>query len=115
MASYLDTYRKNLAKVQSEFDTGNRGLFEYLLGTAAYGLGKPAADLIGVPIGFAIDQIPDSAKQSMVKMAQEAGLPEAAQYVGEKIDEYVPERLQRGVGEATMFAEAFPMFRNRGS
>lgn len=114
MASYLDTYRKNLAKVQSEFDTGNRGLFEYLLGTAAYGLGKPAADLIGVPIGFAIDQIPDSAKQSMVKMAQEAGLPEAAQYVGEKIDEYVPERLQRGVGEATMFAEAFPMFRATG-
>jgi len=114
MASYLDIYRKNLAKVQSEFDTGNRGLFEYLLGTAAYGLGKPAADLIGVPIGFAIDQIPDSAKQSMVKMAQEAGLPEAAQYVGEKIDEYVPERLQRGVGEATMFAEAFPMFRATG-
>jgi len=114
MASYLDTYRQNLAKVQQEFDTGNRGLFDYVLGTAAYGLGKPAADLVGVPIGYAMGAIPDFVKQGALEASRTAGLPEAAQYVGQKIDEYVPEDVQRRVGEATMFAEALPMFRGLG-
>lgn len=114
MASYLDIYRQNLSKVQQEFDVGNRGLFDYVLGTAAYGLGKPAADLVSVPIGYAIDKIPTSVKQNVVEAARTAGLPEAAQYVGQKIDDYVPENIQRRVGEATMFAEAMPMFRGLG-
>lgn len=107
-------YIGDLAKVQSEFDTGDRNLGEYILGTAAYGLGKPAADLVGVPIGYALDQIPTSIKQGALSLAQQAGLPEAAQYIGQQVDRYVPERVQRGVGEATMFAEAFPMFRATG-
>jgi len=111
---YGREYADSLAKVQREFDTGNRNLGEYILGTAAYGLGKPAADLIGVPIGYAMDQIPDSVKQGALSLARQAGLPEAAQYVGQQIDKYVPEGVQRGVGEATMFAEAFPMFRATG-
>ena len=114
MASYFDEYARNLAKVQSEFDSGNRGLFDYVLGTAAYGLGKPAADLVGVPIGWAMDALPDSVKQGALEAARTAGLPEAAQYVGQKIDQYVPEDVQRRVGEATMFAEALPMFRGLG-
>lgn len=111
---YGREYADSLAKVQREFDTGNRNLGEYLLGTAAYGLGKPAADLVGVPIGYAMDQIPDSVKQGALSLARQVGLPEAAQYVGQQIDKYVPEGVQRGVGEATMFAEAFPMFRATG-
>lgn len=111
---YGREYADSLAKVQREFDTGNRNLGEYLLGTAAYGLGKPAADLVGVPIGYAMDQIPDSVKQGALSLARQMGLPEAAQYVGQQIDKYVPEGVQRGVGEATMFAEAFPMFRATG-
>ena len=111
---YGRQYAGNLAKVQREFDTDDRNLGEYILGTAAYGLGKPAADLIGVPIGFAIDQIPDSVKQGALSLAQQAGLPEAMQYLGQQVDKYVPESVQRGVGEATMFAEAFPMFRATG-
>lgn len=111
---YGREYADRLAKVQREFDTGNRNLGEYLLGTAAYGLGKPAADLVGVPIGYAMDQIPDSVKQGALSLARQVGLPEAAQYVGQQIDKYVPEGVQRGVGEATMFAEAFPMFRATG-
>ena len=111
---YGRQYAGNLAKVQSEFDSGNRNLGEYVLGTAAYGLGKPAADLVGVPLGYAMDAIPDSVKQGAFSLARQAGLPEAAQYVGQQIDKYVPESVQRGVGEATMFAEAFPMFRATG-
>jgi hypothetical protein len=114
MASYFDEYAGNLAKVQQEFDSGNRGLFDYVLGTAAYGLGKPAADLVGVPLGYAMDQVPDFIKEGVSDAAVAAGLPEAAQYVGQKIDEYVPENVQRRVGEATMFAEALPMFRGLG-
>lgn len=111
---YGRQYAGNLAKVQSEFDSGDRNLGEYVLGTAAYGLGQPAADLVGVPLGYAVDAIPDSVKQGALSLARQAGLPEAAQYVGQQIDKYVPESVQRGVGEATMFAEAFPMFRATG-
>lgn len=111
---YAREYADSLARVQSEFDSGNRNLGEYILGTAAYGLGKPVADLVGVPLGYAIDAIPDSTKQGALELAQQAGLPEAAQYVGQQIDKYVPEGVQRGVGEATMFAEALPMFRALG-
>lgn len=111
---YVNEYADSLAKVKSEFDTGNRGLLELLVGGVGYGLGKPVADLVGVPIGFAIDQVPDAAKKGMMQMAQEAGLPEALQYIDETIDEYVPERLQRGIGEATMIAEAIPALRAVG-
>ena len=37
----LDDIRGNLAKVESEFQSGDRGVGDYILGTGYYGLGEP--------------------------------------------------------------------------
>ena len=45
MASYLDTYRQNRAKVRQEFDSGDRNLGEYILGRSYYSLAEPVERL----------------------------------------------------------------------
>lgn len=113
-ANYGREYASELNKVQREFDEGDRNLLEYILGTGAYGIGKPIADAVGIPIGMAIEQIPDSVKQRAVDLAKQAGIPQALQAAGETIDQYVPERLQRAGAEAGMLASAMPAARALG-
>jgi hypothetical protein len=84
-------YIGDLAKVQSEFDTGDRNLGEYVLGTGYYGLARPVERLL------------------------EAVTPDlgVGQFIGEQIAKTgLPEYLQENTSEDTRRAvsESFGLF-----
>ena len=81
-------YVDNLAKVETEFQSGNRNLAEYILGTGYYGLANPIENAVSYVI-------PDSIEQKIAEGAQyamdETGLSSALQKL--------PPDLLRAAGE----------------
>ena len=85
----FNRYRTNLNKVQEEFDTGQRNLGEYILGTGYYGLAQP--------IESAIEAVtPDlGVGQFLGEQLAKTGIP---QYVMENTSERTRRNLGEGLG-----------------
>lgn len=85
----FNRYRANLNRVQEEFDTGQRNLGEYILGTGYYGVAKP--------IESAIEAItPDlGVGQFLGEQLAKTGIP---QYVMENTSERTRRNLGEGLG-----------------
>lgn len=107
---YLKQYSADLNKIQQEYDSGDRNALEYALGTGAYGVGKPIADALSVPLSAAgsvasfltPDFIEDPVKEGVGSVASAIG-DAYNEYVDPLVDEYIPQDVQRGIGEASMF------------
>jgi len=89
MASYLDTYRQNRAKVRQEFDSGDRNLGEYILGRSYYSLAEPVERLFEAVT-------PDlGVGQFIGEQLERTGIPE---YVRENTSEDTRRALSEGFG-----------------
>lgn len=89
MASYLDDYIANLAKVQQEFDTGDRNVGEYILGTGYYGLAQPVESLFeAITPNLGVGQF-------IGEQLERTGIP---QYVRENTTEDTRRALGEGFG-----------------
>ena len=89
MASYLDTYRQNRAKVRQEFDSGDRNLGEYILGRSYYSLAEPVERLFEAVT-------PDlGVGQFIGEQLERTGIP---QYVRENTTEDTRRALSEGFG-----------------
>ena len=89
MASYLDTYRQNRAKVRQEFDSGDRNLGEYILGRSYYSLAEPVERLFEAVT-------PDlGVGQFIGEQLERTGIP---QYVRENTTEDTRRALGEGFG-----------------
>ena len=89
MASYLEDYIANLAKVQQEFDTGNRNVGEYILGTGYYGLAQPVESLFeAITPNLGVGQF-------IGEQLERTGIP---QYVRENTSEDTRRALGEGFG-----------------
>jgi hypothetical protein len=107
---YARQYDANLSKVREEYESGDRNAIEFVLGTGAYGVGAPIADALSVPLSaagtvasfFTPDFIEDPLKRGVSSVAGAVG-DAYSTYVDPLVDEYIPEDVQRGIGEASMF------------
>lgn len=89
----LDDYVSGLNKVQEEFDTGDRNVLEYILGTGYAGVAKPIEEAFSYVI-------PDSIEQGIAKgigaVSEATGLDKAMSYAQENYPD-----ASRALGEAT--------------
>lgn len=82
-------YADNLAKVQREFDTGDRNVGEYILGTGYYGVAQPFESLLDAVT-------PDlGVGQFIGEQIAKTGLP---QYITENTSEDTRRALSEGLG-----------------
>lgn len=91
----LSRYVSDLQKVEKEFQSGDRNVLEYILGTGYYG--------VAAPVERAIEAVtPDLGVGRFIgEQLQKTGIP---QY----IEENVPADVRRGIGEATGLLGAVP-------
>ena len=89
----LDDYVSGLNKVQQEFDTGDRNVLEYILGTGYAGVAKPIEEAFSYVI-------PDTIEQGIAKgvgaVTEATGLDKAMSYAQENYPD-----ASRALGEAT--------------
>ena len=66
LVDYAQGYRSGLAKVQEEFDSGDRNLGEYIVGTGYHGLAKPFEDAVSLLVPDKVEEAISSATQSFM-------------------------------------------------
>ena len=92
----LSGYVSDLNKVQQEYDTGNRNLLEYILGTGYAGVAKPVEQAVSFLIP---DPIEEKIAEGMTGLLQATGADKGIQYVQENYPD-----ASRAFGEATGLA-----------
>lgn len=102
MANGLWTqYTSDLQKVEEQFQSGDRNLLEYVLGTGYYGVAAPVERALNAVV-------PDLGVGEFIgEQLQKTGIP---QY----IEENVPADVRRGLGEATGLLGVVPIGRAVG-
>lgn len=98
----LSRYVSDLQKVEEQFQSGDRNVLEYILGTGYYGVAAPVEQALNAVI-------PDlGVGQFVGEQLQKTGIP---QY----IEENVPADVRRGLGEATGLLGVVPLGRAVGA
>ena len=92
----LEDYVSGLNKVQQEFDTGDRNVLEYILGTGYAGVAKPIEEAVSYLIP---DPIEEGIAKGVGAVAEATGLDQAMAYAQENYPD-----ASRAFGEATGIA-----------
>lgn len=118
----LGNVKQNLSRVQSEFDTGDRNVAEYIVGTGYEGVAKPVMAATNVPIDLAdraltgmLGSTYTGAKEAVgqgVEYAMDAvGITDAAEWV----DENIPSEYRRFANELIGTLGVVPVARAVGA
>lgn len=89
----LEDYVSGLNKVQQEFDTGDRNVLEYILGTGYAGVAKPIEEAVSYLLP---DPIEEGIAKGVGAVAEATGLDKAMSYAQENYPD-----ASRALGEAT--------------
>jgi len=87
----LQSYASDLNKVQKEFDTGDRGLIDYVLGTGYYGVAKPVEELVSF-------LTPDAIEEPIAQATQYAMDKTGASDYLQSLDPEDRRRIEEGLG-----------------
>ena len=96
LLSTLGNIPENLRRVQKEFDTGDRNVLEYIVGTGYEGVGKPVGAALSVPIdalGAAANYVAPETTQAVKEAASDAFVSGMEAIGGDKALEWVEENI----------------------